>query len=872
MKRVGKVAILSAALGLSALVSRGDVHTNAFVAGATDLSNPASYDDGVVPGAGDVVFLSNGTVRVTAGTAGWTTLTGLSRVICVGDKSARLEITVMDNSVDYTVPTTARNFLPESDHPWEYGGIVKKGSGTLNLKSADRTGFTTVLEIEAGRLAFMPQVTTASSCGHVTVSKNAVFDMVPFGNNQAFYIYGISGEGMVTNSAARDLICNIENNRAKGLEGSLRGPAGGQIQFRWADGAIQEFWYPANTFTLGIWTGYERAGAYSIGSDVASSLGPGTIRLDDLSLLEYLGPGETSTKSFTLAGGSNGMALSAGTNGTLICNGNLTSISDKHQRFTLTGQEATTATFGGNTPKDWISTGVQHTLSFSKEGKGTWRMAEAKDRLHAGGLAVFDGVLEFDSVEEAGRISSLGIGTNLTDNYAGPWTDNSHRVDYFLTLGARKTGESPVFKFTGTNSQTCCTRPIRMVGDGTFRNDGPALIRWVGVTPDAGSHTLTLDGTGVKTNEVADLTDGTSGGTLSVCKKGSGTWAIGGDTTFSGTLDVEAGKLIVRKIEPGPYTWFRWTWRQFGFNSERGNSPNIGELVLCDAGDVRQNRGLVEGANYAELQPGEAAMGSQYGYAYQASRPQTVGALFDGNGAAWGGFFGIYIYKPNSTEALQADPGNPATWASVVMRLTNGTPEIATWDIYNRFADYQASVTDSKWEGSVDGLHWEFADDQTADDLDKDCNRSNFHWAMAGTRPNLQSAGSATHLNGRAFQKTRSTRTYSVLNGVSSISVAAGATLEAEGNVALPKLSVSANGGGTVRGFKIPEDGELVISDWPAKTPVIELPVTFDVTDLGNITKWSVTATDKPKAEVRLSVRNGKVYADRSKGLVLIVR
>ena len=78
-----------------------------------------------------------------------------------------------------------------------------------------------------------------------------------------------------------------------------------------------------------------------------------------------------------------------------------------------------------------------------------------------------------------------------------------------------------------------------------------------------------------------------------------------------------------------------------------------------------------------------------------------------------GGFFGIEIYKPNSTEALLADPGDPATWASVVMRLTNGTHEVTHYD-FEHYYTYEkgSSYLPEYWdlEGSVDGVTWDMLD------------------------------------------------------------------------------------------------------------------------------------------------------------------
>ena len=49
--------------------------------------------------------------------------------------------------------------------------------------------------------------------------------------------------------------------------------------------------------------------------------------------------------------------------------------------------------------------------------------------------------------------------------------------------------------------------------------------------------------------------------TVSVRKTGSGSWTLGGDLLFSGSLSVDEGTLTVRK-ESGIYDWFRWTLKE----------------------------------------------------------------------------------------------------------------------------------------------------------------------------------------------------------------------------------------------------------------------------------------------------------------------
>ena len=68
-------------VALMASVGVQTAFAKAFVAGATDISQPSAYDDGQLPASGETVLLTNGTVHVTYGTAGWTTLNSIGKIL-----------------------------------------------------------------------------------------------------------------------------------------------------------------------------------------------------------------------------------------------------------------------------------------------------------------------------------------------------------------------------------------------------------------------------------------------------------------------------------------------------------------------------------------------------------------------------------------------------------------------------------------------------------------------------------------------------------------------------------------------------------------------------------------------------------------------
>ena len=872
-----RLVVLALAAFGSSCAARAD-EIQSFVAGATDLTVPESYSGNRVPSAGEYVALSEGVVHVTYGTPSWDKLVTLGRVVCTTSAgSPRLEITVPGGqSADLAVPVTGQGVV-EYQY-WKCGGILKKGGGTLNLLHYDKANasdFCCPIDVDEGCVAVKPQQAGVFAIGAVTTAAGAVCDIQPYSQYQACYMYGIFGYGMLTNSLANlpVKVC-IENNAD--APGVAYGPVGGQMAISLEDIAAQEFWCPQNTFTQ-IEAKTRRVGAYSIGSASLSSLGVGLVYLSPAAFIEYLGSGETSTKTLTLADAGKGVCISSGPNGGLTLGGEIANPGtlEHMQRLTLSGDGV--ATFAASTPSDWARSGQTLTLSLAKDGTGVWHFAENERRLHGGGLAVFNGTLEFDTVEEAGRISSLGVGTNLTDNYAGAWTDESHRADYFLTLGATAPDAKAVFKFTGTRSQTCSSRPIRMVGDGTFRNDGNAMIRWLGVTSDAGNHTITLDGDSVRTNELADISDGVAGGKLSVCKDGDGVWAIGGDTTFTGSLEVRRGTLIVRKPQPGAYTWLRWTWRHLGLATEDGSESVVTEIAICDSDNVRCDRNLSGIADYGDLQPGEAAFASCYRLKQIDGGFQGVSGFFDRSYGIWGGHFGATFHKPCTTGdagKLYVRARDPSSWVSFVLRLPEGAHEIASWDMLSRYGwkSYAQFPTDTRWEGSVDGLHWETADEHGQSALAESVGTTQFSWAFSATALTGAWDELDVHAGGRAFRKTRSTRAYSALTGGESVKVAKGARLMAEGDVALSKLTVDARGSGTVEGFRLADSGVFEVVGYAEAGKPEEMPCAFaNVADLDKLAGWQVKVDGRLRPAYSLDVRDGKVYLRRP-GAAIIVR
>ena len=150
-------------------------------------------------------------------------------------------------------------------------------------------------------------------------------------------------------------------------------------------------------------------------------------------------------------------------------------------------------------------------------------------------------------------------------------------------------------EYIGTTNSYSSTRSTVISGTGVLRQSGTGALVMSGFSPlDANAATLVLDGDNSSTNNVAaNVTDSESGGSLSVVKRGAGTWTIAENATFTGALSVEEGTLILKPNNN--YTWFRWTWQERFDNGDTSTKQyvmGVAEFALYDADGNRCNLNL----------------------------------------------------------------------------------------------------------------------------------------------------------------------------------------------------------------------------------------------------------------------------------------
>ena len=881
-----------AGLAFLAFAANASVHTNTYVGG--DVSLPGSYSDNYVPGEGDLVKIgANTTLAVTNGTTEWTWFSKLGRIVPMSRDNCIVELTVPneDNVVELKVPVSAYYFVYDGVYDgitvktWQCGTLVKKGKGRLMLttqnvvnngKGADYDYYT-CFHVEEGTLAMTTNTPTANyQIGSVTIDEGAKF-VLPRGNNMAsgaFCHGGLFGYGTITNELSYLSALQASHSSL----GSFHGILGGKIRITAANGVTQKFYgrnilgSTADDVLINV-SGRIGVEFFHSNDGLGSSIGNPTYLHFGSSEggFEYLGNGSSTNTTPFILEAFNG--LYGGPYGGVWHKSSLGLVNPPNTNVnyvvSLLGTNGIPCVIAGSTPKNRIGTNsFVHTVSFIKAGSGVWRFAPHHERLHGGPLNVKGGVAQFDTIDEAGRCSSLGYATVLVEpKYGGKTTEVP--VDYAIRLGAEEGEKEATLEFTGDFSQACTTRKIAIDGTGGLRNNNSTTtLRWSGIYPLSEGSTLVLDGASTKSNEVAEVVDGTNGESLGIVKRGTGTWVLGGSNTFSGPVSVEAGKLIVRTVLPGDYTWFKWVWER----KPKNNSGQVEEMALYDSDGYRQNKNLQLATGYSDLEPGYCAWGTAYSWIYanftngNADNGKRLNHLFNGGHNSY--FYACPVRASTTTSHFSIN-GSVDTFMPVVMRLAKGKKAIDSWDFMNVWTSgNDASICTSSLHGSVDGLHWEEVDRHDKEDMY--AAPGSWYWAFDSTAPRYVS--DAAHTGGRKLKQSASTVTYNPLAGNPQISVATNAVLEAEGGApVISSLSVAYSGTGTIKGFTFAETGSIdFVGDFPQGA--VSVPVALEgCSGVENLGAWRVTFNGE-RLSSRAAVWAGNSFKIYPPGTLIVIK
>ena len=754
------------------------------------------------------------------------------------------------------------------------------------------------LVVEKGTL-LAPQ--DASSGGYffgpVTLSNDVVFAV---STNAATQVTALNGYGSVTNAAngasSYAFVVGIDglddfaaNFRYSHFYGTLDGPKMSLQTF----GTV--YLYNANSTCAGDPRIYGRdstVGDPRVGNLFFSAAGAlGTcswMNLYSSAAIHYLGEGYCKfDKQLTYhVGKEYPMVIDGGSSGGLVLSSpvihNNGSDSYKMGRVVLMGDGKTPNVVSGKWTTAASSGGTNYTTYITKTGSGIWRFANAASA-QTGALAIQDGTLQFDSITEAGVVSSLGTSTVLYRDVYGTQLDEN-KVDYAFLLGGA--GTNPTFEYTGAGAAVCTTRPLALTGQGGRLAVAAAggSLDFSGVfAEDAGEKTLTLAGDSTADNVIRGISNGV--GTVALAKEGAGTWSIRGTNVISGTLKVKEGTLQLCDRKKEKYNYYRLVIKddygnarmyinEFALYDVQGSNCVYGVKELFpDGSEEGTVAGYYTTKKVSDLQPGYALAHQASGRKYyvRASSDNGLRHLFAGDATNFDFLIDLSSYATGHPQ-----PSKPETWYYVTIRLPENCPEIVRYDICLNatWATANNPKTVAVW-ASVTGADDDWDKDVCASDLDLD--NTSTKWAASGD----------SFATGRALRPDKGVETASsrrepdeggatMLDAVTSVQVASGATLAAIGETKTIRgitLDTSAPGMGTIIGCTFASEVTINVVNAGTGWKELKLPVDFsDIAGAENVTwKLALDGDESRGKRCNLVVKDGYVIITK-KGLLLIFR
>ena len=694
----------------------------------------------------------------------------------------------------------------------------------------------------AGTTLYLQQAATAAN----------TYPPVNVGENSVLYIQrdknttlkSLNGSGLVTNAstAARSLFLGETGSK---IVSAFSGRICGRMSI-WANGFVRLSGTESTaTETFIVYRnksadngaplyGVAEIAKFGMSGDASSSVGkPWTdfsnpsIALRYSGWLTYIGDGETTDRYIQFRFQSQGKhdypdTLDAGAHGDVRFIGKFATSHEGNRASTiaLTGSNAIPCVVAG----PWIDNGVGTGFVY-KRGTGTWRFADNAARNNRNGFAVEEGTLQFDSIAETNVVCSLGLATVLQKPYIGTYTPDNN-VDYAYLLGGATT--NVVFEYTGSNYCTATTRPIALKGSGAWlKSSSPTAnggLSFSGVSAQAEGQavkTLWLDGTNTLSC-VGEISDGA--GKVGVTKTGRGTWTLLGNQTFSGPLAVEDGTLLVARKRK--YTWFRFSVRGVVFPASNKDIFYINEFGLFNSAGERQNQGLEaissgtgrvkNSIDYMTLLPGQATIGNANEIYWWPEDYRNLNGLFDGEGSG--------KYWRTAYYGFSISWADESTHIPIVMRLPADADEVSSCDVV--LYSSSQSLTDFSVDGSVDGIVWKNLLNKRESEGDFD-HATTSKWLSDNSA--YPTAGD-THIPAESwrFVGHEGGDDCSVLENVSGVNVAPGATLRAVDGVALHSLTLDvANGNGTIDGFDFAETGVVDVVNMPSGTGSAVVSITL---------------------------------------------
>lgn len=262
---------------------------------------------------------------------------------------------------------------------------------------------------------------------------------------------------------------------------------------------------------------------------LASSIGASSADAGNLVLnggaLNYIGAGSSTDRRLTLGASANSALVAAGTGAINFTNtAPITfAAANSAQTLRLTGDNTDDNSFAAE-----IADNGGGVTSLIKSGASTWILTNSAST-YTGITTIDGGVLGVDKLADGGLASSLGASSAAASN---------------LIIGNGST-----LRYTGAGDRTnrqftlaAGTTVIESAGTGAiaFTDTGPVTL-----AGNNRNRTIALGGANAGDNTLAGSIGDAGTGVTILAKNDSGTWALTGDNTYSGTTVINEGTLVL---------------------------------------------------------------------------------------------------------------------------------------------------------------------------------------------------------------------------------------------------------------------------------------------------------------------------------------
>lgn len=905
-------ALLAAAIAGLPGTALADIYSWTNARGDGDWSQPENFalgQDGTggaasaAPGGADEVYIPSETAVVleydvndAAKKASCEAFAAVGKIRPYA--GATIDITVHENAT-LSLSCSLSRGTTEANH--NLGHLIKRGAGELDLNAVGKVkggseyyDYYCAITVEDGVLR-LPQTGADSSIrvGDVTVGENGTLFTAATGSSNSTTFYSLYGGGTITNDYSST--CRMQIT----ARGEFSGRITGRVTYYssgWLTLTGMESTAPGADSDFTVYMNYERGvstnkyGSADIakfgmkavdGVSTPSSIGysENVQSRDNGGAFRYIGTGETTDKDLRLWPQTTDYAtyLDGGPHGGLVWTGlwgqrdqELRYLKPSMLRLVLQGSNTQECVMSG--PIQFVEkNGTNFTFCITKQGTGIWRMVHNDDSDMRGTWRIVNGTLRFDTIAEAGINSALGRSSVLYANVSGLAKDEN-KVNYAFWLGGGKGGNRADLEYVGDTNCVSSTRRFAVNGTGGILNNGSGFLRLSDFFATNIASTLVLGGTNRLDNVVDALADG-GNAQMSVVKEGSGTWRLGTNCTFTGSLDVKAGRLIVGNPY---YSWYRWLLKSrfAGGSGAASRTVDIRAFGLFDASGSERTSGLSDerfrrwnSSNYyyssmptetpvfngSETRPalaeGEVMMwyaegmaaykangGGNYVYRTSSTTPAN---MFDGDTATHFTFWNNTLQSPPTID-------DERTWIAFIMRPEEGAP-ITSWDYVPNSATTHQQPQSSIIAASADGIVWDEVDDFTATDK-----IAAGKWRFGdGT----MSDGAAVPHFGRPIPSSSTNETH-VAFAAASVSVAPGAELVANASEkpVIRRLAIDGTvGGGRIDGFAFAPDMALSITNAPAHAPYTVPATIANASGLDGAAGWTVSVDGRHVANLCVS-------------------